>query len=76
MQSYSVAYCSNVLEMYGIGYFEASHTIVVPPLLEMRLKGPSAPIRIVSTDFTFVFDAQSMQLVEPIGNGLSVPSKR
>lgn len=54
--------------------FKAFHTVSVSPLLEVHLKGSSAPVTKVSTDFALVFDTQPMKLVEPVGDRLPVPS--
>jgi hypothetical protein len=42
--------------------------------LEVLFISTTTPITGVSTNFAFVFNAQSIQFVEPIGNGITVPS--
>lgn len=75
MEGNCVADGCNVLEVYGIGYFETSHAVTVPPLLEVHFESPAAPVRVIAAYLTFVFDSQPMELVQPVGNGLTVPSE-
>lgn len=65
----------NVLEVYSIGYFETSHAVTMSPFLEVHFKGPATPVRVVAADLTFVLDSQPMQLVQPVRNGLAIPSE-
>jgi hypothetical protein len=60
----------------GVWNLETLHTVGVPPLLEVHLERPPTPITVVSTYFTFVFNTQPVQLVQPIWNWLTVPSQR
>jgi hypothetical protein len=60
--------------MDSIRYLETLHAIVMPPLLKMHLKGPPAPIRIITTNLTFILNAQSMQFEQPVRNGLAIPT--
>lgn len=46
------------------------------PFLKMHLKSSSTPIRKVATYFTFILNSESMKFVKPIGNWLSIPTKR
>lgn len=48
----------------------------MPLLLEMPLKRTASPIGVVAADFAFVLHAKSVELVEPIRNGLAVPADR
>ena len=41
----------------------------------MPLERLGSPVRIVSTYLTRITDIQPMQLVQPIGNGFSVPAQ-
>ena len=65
----------DIFEVDGVGNFEAFHAVGVPPLLEVHLEGPSAPVAVISANLALVFNAQSVQLVQPVGNRLAVPTK-
>ena len=72
----SLFYGCDILEMHCIRYFEALHTISVPPLLKVLLKSLLAPIAGTATDLALVFHAQAMQLKQPVRNGFAVPPNR
>jgi hypothetical protein len=42
----------------------------------VAIKVARSPVTEITAYFAFVLDIETMQLVEPIGNGLSIPSKR
>ena len=48
----------------------------MPILSEVPLKGPSAPTRRPPTDLTLELLVQTMQLVQPVGDGLAIPAQR
>ena len=64
----------HVFEMRGVGNVEALHTVCMAPLLEMLLKGTSTPIACASTNLTLKFLAQTMQLVKPVRDRLTIPA--
>ena len=76
MQGEGVVYGSDILEVDGVGNLEALHPIGVPPLLKMHLEGSPPPVAKVPTNLAFVLDSQSVELVQPVGNGFAVPSQR
>jgi hypothetical protein len=73
VESQSVVDGSYIFEVDGVGNFEAFHAVGVSPLLKMHLESPATPVAIITAYLTLVFDAQAMQLVEPVGNRFSVP---
>jgi hypothetical protein len=48
----------------------------MPTLLEVSIKGLPTHVQEIRTDFTLVLDTETVQLVQPVRNGLAVPSKR
>lgn len=56
MQSDGITDCSDVLKMYSVGNFQASHSVIMSPLLEVHLERSSTPIRIVTTNFTLILN--------------------
>ena len=66
----------DIFEVDGVGNFEAFHAVGVPPLLEVHLEGSSAPVAVVSANLALVLNAEPVQLVQPVGNRLAVPTKR
>ena len=76
MQGESVIDSCDIFEVYSIWDFEALHPICMPPLLEMHLEGPSAPVAEVTTYLALVFDSQPVKLVQPVGNRLTIPPQR
>lgn len=66
----------DVLEVDRVGDLQALHPISVSPLLEVHLEGTSSPVAIVPANLAFVFDPQPVQFIEPVGNGLAVPTER
>mmetsp|Transcript_106196 Transcript_106196/g.331284 ORF Transcript_106196/g.331284 Transcript_106196/m.331284 type:complete len:457 (-) Transcript_106196:65-1435(-) len=48
----------------------------MPPLLEVALERPPAPVGVVPADLALVLDAKAVQLVEPEGDRLAVPAQR
>ena len=60
MEGKSITNGSHILEMDRVGDFQAFHSIVVPPLLEMHFEGPSTPIAIIATNFAFVLNSKPM----------------
>ena len=65
---------SNVLEMQLIRDAEAFHAKGVSPLLEVLLEGSSAPVTCTSADFAFKLLAETVQLVQPVRNRLTIPT--
>lgn len=76
MKRECIADGGDVFEVDRVWDFEAFHAVGVPPLLEMHLEGPAAPIAVVAAYLALVLDAQSVKFVEPVGNGLAVPAER
>jgi hypothetical protein len=64
----------DVLEVDSVGDLETFHAIGVPPLLEMHLEGTTAPVTVVTANFTFVLYTQAMEFVQPVWDGLAVPA--
>jgi hypothetical protein len=62
-----------IFEVDGVGDFKAFHAVGVSPLLKMHLESPATPIAVIAAYLALVFDAQTMQFVEPVGNGFSIP---
>lgn len=52
-----------------VGDSEAFHAVGVAPFLEMALESASAPVAVVTANLAFVFNAEPVQFVEPIGYG-------
>lgn len=65
----------HILEVDGVRYLEALHSIVVPPLLEVHFEGPPTPVAEVSADLALVLNAEAVEFVQPVGNGLPIPSQ-
>jgi hypothetical protein len=76
VQGEGIVYGGNIFEVDGVGDLEALHAIGVPPLLKVHLEGPPPPVAKVPTNLALVLYSQSVQLVQPVGNGLAVPSER
>ena len=75
MKRQGIVDCCYVLEVDRIGYFETFHSVCVPPLLKMHLEGSSAPVTVVTAYLAFVLNTQPMQFIEPVGDGLSIPTQ-
>lgn len=58
--------------MSCVGDLQTLHTISVSPLCEMFLEGTSTPVAEVTADLAFVFNAKSMQFVEPVRDRLAI----
>ena len=67
---------SYVLEMDCVWYFQAFHSVSVPPFLKMHLESSSPPVTVVAAYLAFVLNAQAMQFIEPVGDRLSIPAQR
>jgi hypothetical protein len=65
---------SDILEMNSVRDLQALHSISMSPLLEMSLKGSSSPVRSSSTDLALKLQPQSVKLVQPVGNWLTIPA--
>jgi hypothetical protein len=76
MKSKGIVDGGDILEVDGVGDLQALHSIGVPPLLKMHLECPSTPVTVVSANLALIFDAKTVQLVQPVRNWLSVPSQR
>lgn len=46
------------------------------PLSATEADVPRTPVRVVAADLALVFDAQTVQLPQPVGDGLAVPAQR
>mmetsp|Transcript_13310 Transcript_13310/g.38709 ORF Transcript_13310/g.38709 Transcript_13310/m.38709 type:complete len:420 (-) Transcript_13310:287-1546(-) len=66
---------SDVMEVLRVRDAKAAHAVGMSPLLEVPIEGPSAPVRLVAADFAFVLHTEPMELVQPEGDGLSVPAQ-
>lgn len=75
MKGQGVIDSRHIFEVDGVWDSQTLHSIGVPPLLEMHLKSSTAPITIVSADFAFVLDSESVQFVQPIRDGFAVPTQ-
>lgn len=75
MESEGIVDGGDVFEMDCVGYFETFHAVGVAPLLKMHLEGSSAPVAVISTDLTFVFDTKSVQFIEPVRDRFAIPAK-
>jgi len=67
---------SDLIEVLGVWNAQDTHAGLVPVLSEVPLKGPSAPIGRPPTDLTLELLVQTMQLVQPVGDGLAIPAQR
>ncbi len=67
---------SDLIEVLGVWNAQDTHAGLMPILSEVPLKGPSAPIRRPPTDLTLKLLVQTMQLVQPVGDGLAIPAQR
>jgi hypothetical protein len=56
--------------MGGVGNAETSHAVSVSPLRKVPLECLGASVHIVAADLAVVADVQSVQLVQPVGDGL------
>lgn len=74
MQCQCVIDSCDVFEVDCVGYLQTFHAVCVTPFLEVHLEGTAAPVTVVAADLTFVLDSQSVKLVQPIGNGFSIPA--
>lgn len=63
MQGQGIIDSRDILEVDGIGDLQTFHAVGVTPFLEMHLEGTTAPVTVVAADFTFVLDAQTVELV-------------
>lgn len=75
MESQGVVDGCDVFKVDCIRDLQTFHAVSVAPFLEMHLESTTAPVAEVSANFAFVFDSQSMQLVEPVGNRLAIPTQ-
>ena len=62
------------MELPSVGDSEAAHSVGMAPFLEVLVKRLTAFVHVVSTNLARVLNAQSMQLVEPVRDGFTIPS--
>lgn len=63
---------SDLKERLGVGDTQGSHAGLVLGLLEVLLKGSTARVRVVTADLACELALQSVQLPQPVGDGLAV----
>eukprot|EP00962_Isochrysis_galbana_P012923 scaffold3680_cov133-Isochrysis_galbana.AAC.6 len=63
------------VEVLGVWDTQALHAVRVPPLLEMALEGPRAPVRLVAADLALELEVEPVQLVKPVRDRLAIPAK-
>lgn len=76
MKSQSIIDTCNFFKMYWIRYFQAFHSIRMSPFWKMPFKSSSSPITIISTNLAFILNTKTMELIKPIRNWFSIPTKR
>jgi hypothetical protein len=64
----------NILEVHCVRYLEALHSICVTPFLEMLFKSSATPVASPTANFAFEFYTKTVKFIEPIRNGLSIPT--
>ena len=64
------------MKVLGVRQPKSTHPESMPTLLEVSIKGLPTHVQEIRTDFTLVLDTETVQLVQPVRNGLAVPSKR
>ena len=42
----------------------------------MVLEGLPSPVGVIAADFAFILNSESMEFIQPVRNGLSIPSER
>mmetsp|Transcript_27433 Transcript_27433/g.77615 ORF Transcript_27433/g.77615 Transcript_27433/m.77615 type:complete len:277 (-) Transcript_27433:776-1606(-) len=65
----------HLVEVLGVWHPQGPHPIDMPPLLEVPLKRAAAPVRSVAADLALELLVQTVQLVEPVRDGLAIPSQ-
>ena len=70
----SISNLGNFIEVLCVGDAQDTHAGLMPVLPEVALKGPSSPVGYASADLTLKLLVQTMQLVQPVGNGLAIPA--
>jgi len=70
----SILDLGDLVEVLRVGDAQTSHAVGVPPLLEVPLERSPALVGLVAADLALVHDPQAVQLVEPVGDGLAVPT--
>mmetsp|Transcript_12242 Transcript_12242/g.19680 ORF Transcript_12242/g.19680 Transcript_12242/m.19680 type:complete len:366 (-) Transcript_12242:130-1227(-) len=76
VESLGVLNGCDVVEVLGVGDSQASHSVRMTPLLEVAVEGPAAHVGGAAADLALELHAQSVQLVQPVGDGLAVPAQR
>lgn len=66
----------HIFEVTRVRDPQTLHAVGVTPLLEMFLEGTSAPVGCPTTNLTLKLFTQTMQLIQPVGYRLSIPSHR
>jgi len=64
------------MELPSVGDTQAAHAMSVAPFLEVLVERLTALVHKVAANLTRVLDAQSMKLVQPVRDRLSIPAKR
>jgi len=67
---------SHIFEVTRVRNPQTLHAVGVTPLLKMFLECTSAPVGCPATNFTLKLFTQTMQLIQPVGYRLSIPSHR
>ena len=62
--------------MGSIGNTKTTHAVCVAPFSEMSLEGFGSFVGKITADFTVVAYVQSVQLVQPVRNGLHTRKKK
>mmetsp|Transcript_22515 Transcript_22515/g.48496 ORF Transcript_22515/g.48496 Transcript_22515/m.48496 type:complete len:452 (+) Transcript_22515:339-1694(+) len=65
----------HAVEVPRVGYPQAPHPVRVPRFREVLLEVPPPPVRLVPADLAGVEVIQPVELEEPVGDGLPVPSQ-
>ena len=58
----------HILEVHSVWNLEALHAICMAPLLEVLLKGTSAPVAGATANLALELNTKAMQLVKPVRN--------
>lgn len=65
---------SYILEMHSVRYLQALHTVSMSPFLEVFFECATAPVARAAAYLALELDAETVQLVQPVGYGLAVPA--